>query len=236
MRVGRDPADRTAAPGATREGYQRSERASQSTPGPHARANGLASGVPSHQSCARRHVLTDQIGAGAWARSGAPGTAATAAGSRPSGRTTDRAGTTPPALDRFVTRAGGARPAPARRPADAHGRRSRGPRRCSRWTWCAAAASSSCSERHGPLPEAYVPRDPRADARGARRRARGRGGAPRRQAGQPPARADRHRTAVGAARRLRGRRGGGRRTADADARGRRHRRLHGARAGHRRPA
>ena len=63
----------------------------------------------------------------------------------------------------------------------------------SAWTWSAAAPSTTCCAEHGPLPASYVARAARPAPPGARRRARRGRRAPRREAGQPAARADRRR-------------------------------------------
>ena len=192
------PGGLVVGPGrATRRGYQRAAGPPQSTGGQRTPADGAGSRVrcPGHVwpcSPAAATCWPTRSAPAAWARSGAPGTATSAAGSRPSWLAADDAAS----LQRFARERGAAGAAPPRRAAD-------GPRRplhhgpgARRRPRAAARAARSAARQ-------LRARGPGPGARGPGGGARSGAGAPRRQAGQPPPRAHRHRPAVGPPRRLR---------------------------------
>ena len=136
------PGGLVVGPGrATRRGYQRAAGPPQSTggapdPGERRRFARTLPGSCSPCSPAAATCWPTRSAPAAWARSGAPGTATSAAGSRPSWLAADDAAS----LQRFARERGlrvrhrhVVQPLGSRR------------RRSSPWTWCAAATSSSCS-------------------------------------------------------------------------------------------
>ena len=174
---------------------RRREPAPRLTSGPDAPAIGAATGVEparcrdaTARTRARRPLpsLLDQIGAGGMGSVWRARDLRTGAGRRGQGA---RRATTPRCCCASCTssRCGSGTRTCSPRPA--------GPPRttssCSPWTWCAAARSHDLLAEHGPLPERVRRGAARPAAPGAGGRARRRGRAPRRQAGQPAARADR---------------------------------------------
>ena len=146
------PGGLVVGPGrATRRGYQRPTGPPQSTGGRRTPGDGAGSRVRLPGSCpgqcspAAATCWPTRSAPAAWARSGAPGTATNAAGSRPSwlAPTTPTTPTAPTAPTRPPPSNGspasglfgcGTATSCSRRAATA----------CSPWTWCAAAPSSSC--------------------------------------------------------------------------------------------
>ena len=135
------PGGLVVGPGrATRRGYQRAAGPPQSTGGQRTPANGRRFARTLPRSClgpcspAAATCWPTRSAPAAWARSGAPGTATNAAGSRPSWL----APTTPPPSSGSRGSEGcgcGTATSCSRRAATTS----------SPWTWCAAATSSSCS-------------------------------------------------------------------------------------------
>ena len=131
---------------ATRRGYQRARRASQSTGGAHGGARGPAPRVTCHGSCAAATPSSTRSAPAAWARSGGRGTVTSGGGWPPScwravrAATTRRRSTASCASSACACGIVTSSSRPTARPTQPAGR-------CSRWTSSAAAASSSCS--HG---------------------------------------------------------------------------------------